>query len=61
MWRTGLALAESLNCGDIVVHPFVIGALALGRMPERQRTLRHLFNLPHVWVALEREIFEFID
>ncbi len=35
-----------LAAGATLTHPFVIGELALGRLPERDTTLRQLHRLP---------------
>lgn len=55
------ALADLLNAGLILVHPFVIGELALGNMRQRELVLSALRNLPQARVATDTEVLHLID
>jgi len=55
------ALADALNRGRVLVHPFVIGELACGRLPDRARMLEWLRNLPSAPVATQEEVLAFTE
>ena len=55
-----LGLARILDRGDVVIHPFVIGELALGYVPRIAETLDELRRLPRVIVADTDEVLQFI-
>lgn len=60
--RTGVnRLADLLEGGLVVTHPFVIGEIALGHVNPRDEILRLLANLPAAIVATDSEVLEFID
>lgn len=54
-------LAALLNRGRVLVHPFVIGELALGSLQQRTRILDALQNLPTVTQATDTEVQGFIS
>ena len=58
--RADAQLAELLDRGDIVVHPFVIGELILGGLPTASEMLDDLNALPRATVASNDEVQEFI-
>jgi predicted nucleic acid-binding protein len=58
--RSDLRLAQFLDRGDVVMHPFVIGELALGYVPRIAETLDELRRLPMVVVVDTEEVFTFI-
>lgn len=61
-FRAGEAqLVALLNANDVLVHPCVIGDLALGALSPRAQALRHLNNLPHAIVATHAEVMAHID
>jgi predicted nucleic acid-binding protein len=53
-------LAELLNADDVLMHPFVIGELALGRLPH-PGILHDLLDLPKAPVADHGEVLVLID
>jgi len=55
------ALADLLEAGGVVTHPFVIGELSLGRLRQRDIVLGALRQLPRAAVATDRETLDFID
>ena len=60
--RTGdKALADLLETGTVLVHPFVIGELALGNLRRREIVLDALAGLPRASVATDMEALHFID
>ena len=54
-------LAALLETGAVVVHPFVIGELALGNLRQREFVLNALSDMPSVDVATDAEVLFFID
>jgi predicted nucleic acid-binding protein len=54
------ALAELLDAGRVLAHPFVIGELALGNLRQRGPILEALHDLPQAIVAADREVLHFI-
>lgn len=54
-------LGELLNRGEVYTHPFVIGELACGNLPDRNNTLTLLLELPTVLAAQENEVLFFIE
>lgn len=60
--RTGdKTLIELLDVGQVLVHPFVIGEVALGSLRQRRPVLSFLSKLPRVSIASEQEVLQFID
>jgi len=61
-WRHGDAgFAAALDARAIVIHPYVIGELALGNIRARDAVLRDLHRLPAARVAEDREVFALIE
>lgn len=54
-------LAQVLEAGNVLVHPFVIGELALGNLRHREAILRNLADLPAAERASDDEVLAFID
>jgi predicted nucleic acid-binding protein len=54
------ALARLLDHGEVLIHPFVIGELALGNLRQREAVLDALGNLPQATVATDSEVLRFI-
>lgn len=60
--RVGVvALADQLEAGMVLAHPFVIGELALGNLRQRETVLHALSELPRANVATDTEVLQFID
>jgi predicted nucleic acid-binding protein len=59
--RTDALLARLLDAGRVLVHPFVIGEVALGLMRQRKVILAALLGLPRTQVATEEEVLGFIE
>jgi predicted nucleic acid-binding protein len=53
-------LVHLLHDGGVMVHPFVIGELALGNLRQRERVLSELLDLPQARVAMDREVLQYI-
>ena len=53
-------LKALLEAGQVFVHPFVLGELALGNLRQRQSILQLLHDLPHVKSASDGEVLAFI-
>ncbi len=53
--------ASLLSRGQVLVHRFVIGELALGNLRQRDEILRLLGELPQAVVATDAEVLHFID
>jgi len=58
--RLDAELANLLDHGDIVIHPFVIGELLLGGVPKASDTIADLNTIPKAKVASNDEVLEFI-
>jgi predicted nucleic acid-binding protein len=54
-------LVRLLENSQVLVHPFVIGELALGNVRQRANLLAELQNLPQAPVASDQEVFRFIE
>ena len=54
-------LATLLEAGAVLIHPFVIGELALGNLRQREIVLNALTDLPQASVATDAEVLHFID
>lgn len=54
-------LAERLNRREILIHPYVIGELALGHMGPRAEILTMLQDIPQVATATESEVLHLIE
>jgi predicted nucleic acid-binding protein len=55
------ALRQALEGGLVLGHPAAVGELALGRLAERETTLRLLQGLPPATVAQDREVLALIE
>jgi predicted nucleic acid-binding protein len=55
------ALANLLDDGEVLAHPFVIGELALGGLRQRDIVLSSLLDLPQAEVANDEEVLNFIN
>ncbi|HEX9471040.1 MAG TPA: PIN domain-containing protein [Bradyrhizobium sp.] len=58
--RGDLKLAQFLDRGDVVMHPFVIGELALGHVPKITEMIDDLQAIPKAIVANADEVLKFI-
>jgi predicted nucleic acid-binding protein len=54
-------LAQLLDRGEALIHPFVIGEISLGNLRQRDVVLRTLALLPGATVATDAEVLHFID
>ena len=54
-------LTALLDDGLVLVHPFVLGELALGRMKRRAELLGLLDEMPRAEAANHEEALEFVD
>ena len=54
-------LVNLLGTGEILVHPFVIGEIALGNLRQREIVLNALSKLPRASVATDTEVLIFVD
>jgi predicted nucleic acid-binding protein len=53
-------LKECLQANLILMHPFIIGELALGNLQKREIVLQALSNLPSTSVATDTEVLHLI-
>jgi len=54
-------LVRLLENAQVLVHPFVIGELALGNIRQRSNLLDRLQDLPRASVASDRDVLRFIE
>jgi predicted nucleic acid-binding protein len=59
--RADAGLIALLEQGQVLLHPFVIGELALGNLPRRRQVLDLLQDLPLATQASDAEVFDFIN
>ncbi len=60
--RTGdHRLAELLERSHVLMHPFVLGELALGSLRQRDVVLGSMQDLPQAVVATDKEVLAFIE
>jgi predicted nucleic acid-binding protein len=59
--RPSQRLAGLIAANGVVVHPFVIGELAMGNLSERGQFLRDLSDLPAIEVAMDHEVIRYVD
>jgi predicted nucleic acid-binding protein len=52
-------LARFLDRGDVVMHPFVLGELLLGKVPKISEMIDDLNALPKAAVASDGEVLKF--
>jgi predicted nucleic acid-binding protein len=55
------ALTAALNAGLVLIHPFVIGELAMGNLRQRGPVLSDLQDLPKAIVASDQETLGLIE
>jgi len=55
------ALGSFLDSERVLIHPFIIGELALGNLRQRKTVLVALSDLPSISMATDAEILHFID
>ncbi len=55
------ALAAALAEGQVGLHPFVVGELALGGLPRRSATLALLATLPRLVPSAHDDVLAFVD
>ena len=54
-------LRSMLQASQVLIHPFVVGEIALGNLQRRELILRTLRNLPHSTSATDTEVHAFIE
>ena len=54
-------LVELLHRDQVLIHPFVLGELALGNLSNRAAVLNSLREMPRTPVATDDEVLHFID
>lgn len=54
-------VVELLAADEVLGHPFVLGEVALGYLPQRALFLRALARLPQAAVASDREVLNLIE
>jgi predicted nucleic acid-binding protein len=59
--RRDPVLMRLLSVREVVMHPFVMGELAVGRLPDRPTSLTILRKLPVTRVARHEEVLQLIE
>ncbi len=59
--RGNRRLADSLDQGTVLIHPFVIGELACGNLRNRDEVLVLLASLPEAVIARHEEALHLIE
>ena len=61
-WRRfNPAFARNLDAGDVSIHPFVIGELAVGVISRRDQVLAELHKLPRARMAEHDEVVALVS
>ena len=66
IWIDHLRISDSrltalLNNDQVLVHPFIVGELALGSLRDRDGLLVSLISLPQAITASDEEVLTFIN
>jgi predicted nucleic acid-binding protein len=59
--RGNSELAETLERGEVLTHPFILGELACGDLKKRREVLELMRALPQATVASDEETLLFIE
>jgi predicted nucleic acid-binding protein len=60
--RTGSdELQAELDARNILIHPFVVGEVAMGHLSPREQIMEAFGDLPAAVVAEDREVLQFIE
>jgi predicted nucleic acid-binding protein len=59
--RTDHHLVGLLNRNEVVMHPFVLGEIALGNLKPREPVLQALADLPGAEAATDDEVLAFVN
>jgi predicted nucleic acid-binding protein len=54
-------LASLLGTGRVLMHPFVVGEIALGHLRKRALILGDLLALPQISTAADFEVMDFVE
>jgi predicted nucleic acid-binding protein len=54
-------MAECLDAAEILLHPYVLGEISLGNLPNRADLLFRLSEMPRAVVATEEEVARMIE
>ena len=54
-------MVQLLDGGEVMVHPFIIGELALSNLRQRDPVLSALGELPQIQVAADSEVLYYIS
>jgi predicted nucleic acid-binding protein len=54
-------VAQLLDKGQVMTHPFIVGELALGNLRQRGEVLGAMRDLPQILVASDAEVLHFIE
>jgi predicted nucleic acid-binding protein len=55
------SLSPLLKNKQILIHPIVLGELALGQIKNRTQVLRDLALLPQAMIALDKEVLDLVE
>lgn len=59
--RADTTLMRLLDEGQVLVHPFVIGEVALGNLPRRRLFLDNMHRLPRALVATDSDAMSLME
>ena len=54
------ALVQQLEDGEVILHPFIVGEVALGHLKKRDETIALLGQLPALQIADHAEAVNFV-
>jgi predicted nucleic acid-binding protein len=59
--RSDAVLARLLEHGEVLIHPFIVGELAMGGLWRREAVLNDLQELPAATAAADVEVLDFVE
>lgn len=57
----GEELQSELDAQNVLIHPFVVGEVAMGHLSPRQQIMEAFDDLPAASVATDREVLQFVE
>ena len=54
-------LTDLLNAGEVVIHPFIIGELSCGNLPNRKKVIYLLSMIPRAATASDNEALKLLE
>jgi hypothetical protein len=56
-----MVLADLLAANQVVMHPYVLGEIAMGNLRDRESTLTELYDIPWAKLASDDEVLTLVS